>query len=106
MKTFTEFLTALAVLAIVQYITVALWIVLLIAAVMAATIRPRLAFATAVLIGTIALMIRQPVACAAVMAVISIAFVLANRMKPRPVGIPPAPLLLSHTPVDRTGDFS
>lgn len=50
MKTFTQFLTALAVLAIARYVTIALGIVLLIVTIMAATVHPRQAFATAVLI--------------------------------------------------------
>lgn len=97
MKTFTQFLTALAVLAIVQYVTVALGIVLLIVAVMAASIHPRQAFATAVLIGLLALAIKQPVACAAGLGTIWLAGAVTKRVR-RPTTNPAArtTLMLTH----------
>lgn len=101
MRTFIQFLTAMAVLAIVQYVTIALGITLLVVAVMAAAIHPKQAFAVAVLIAVLTLAIKRPVACAAAMGAISITAVLFNRMKPQSASIPPAPLMLTHQPADQ-----
>ena len=81
MKTFLEFLTALAVLAIIQNLTIALGIVLLIVAVMAATIYPRQAFAAALLAGTLALAIERPVWCAAGLGAIGVATIITKRLR-------------------------
>jgi hypothetical protein len=104
MKTFVEFLTALVLLAIVQNITIALGIVLLIVVVMAATVYPRQALATAVLIGLFTLAIKQPLACAAGLGAIALAVTITKRIRRRRQRHvrQTSPLLLSWSAPDST----
>lgn len=83
MKTLTELVTALVLLAVVQNVAIALGIVLLIVVVMAATVYPRQAFALTTLIGLFALAIKQPVACVAGLAVIGLAVAVTKRARRR-----------------------
>ena len=99
MKMLTELLTAVVLLAIVQNVAIALGIVLLIVVVMAATVYPRQAFATAVLVGLFALAIKQPLACVAVGGAIGLAVTIARRVRhPRPRPVLAAPPLLLPSP--------
>jgi hypothetical protein len=85
------FLTAVVILAIAQTLTTALGIVLLIFALMGVVSFPRPTFGLIASLGLLVLALKEPAVCAAALGAIGIASVLADRLRRRPVRIPPAP---------------
>lgn len=83
MKAFIEFITALVVLAIVQSMTVALGVVLIIFTLMSAVVFPRQTFGLLIALSLLALALNAPVVCAASLGAIVMAVAITSRLKRR-----------------------
>lgn len=90
MRDFIQLLTALCVLAAVQYLALALSVALLILLLMAAVAHPRRTLHLLATVGLLALAFKAPAHCAAAIGATAIAMVLASRIPHRPEVAAPA----------------
>lgn len=99
MREFMTFLTAVIILAIAQTLTTALWIVLLIFALMGFVAFPRRTFQLIASLGLLVLALEEPAYCVGAMALIGVTVAAtgralqwrASRSVPRAVALLPAP---------------
>lgn len=95
MRDFIQFLTAVAVLAIVQYLALALGVALLILLLMAAVVHPRQTLRLLATVAALALAFKAPAYCALAIGAAAIALTIAAHLSDRrrqPIaGFLPAP---------------
>ena len=95
MRDFIQFLTALAVLAIVQYLALALGVALLVLLLMAAVVHPRQTLQLLATVAALALACKAPAHCAAAIgaaaAALTIVAHLSQRRRQPIAGLLPAP---------------
>ncbi|WP_298812427.1 hypothetical protein [uncultured Sphingomonas sp.] len=83
MRDFIQFLTALAVLAIVQYLALALSVVLLILLLMAAVVHPRRTLQLLATVGLLGLAFKAPAHCAAAIGAAAVALTVSAHLSER-----------------------
>jgi hypothetical protein len=88
MKNFLDFLTAIVLLAMVNYVTVALGVVLVILVLMSAITYPRRTLQLFAAVGLLALVFKQPAVCAITPGAVGGAGVIAHQLRRRCTSTP------------------